>query len=420
MNQDPTNNKPAEEGSEKKAETDVRHIEWILAPKKTAETDFTPEYGDLSLLNETGIILRAVGRAQLRDMATEYLDLLETSTAIYEVNGDYALGLFSSGWCRMMDAASRRLCHTDDNRKALDSGKWLCHESCWQEASLPAIQKGQAVDVACKGGIRLYAVPVWAGGEVVGAINFGYGDPPTDEETLHALSEKYRLSIEELRKQAHAYPTRPQFIIDYAKRRIQTAALYIGTIIALTQAEKTLKESEDKFRSIFETANVGKSITLPTGEIDINQAFCDMLGYTRDELEGKKWQDLTPSEEIEPIQEQLAPLLAGEKDSLRFSKRYLHKEGSMVWADVSVAIKRDQTGLPQHFITTVVDITDRKHAEDELRRLKTHLETEVAEKTKALKQRVAELERFRDATIEREFRIKELRDEIARLKGGTS
>ena len=294
MNQDPTNNKPAEGASEKTAETDVRHIEWILTPKKTAETDFTPEYGDLSLLNETGILLSAVGRAQLRDMATEYLDLLETSTAIYEVNGDYALGLFSSGWCRMMDTASRRLCHTNDNRAALNSGKWLCHESCWQEASLPAIKKGQAVDVACKGGIRLYAVPIWAGGEVVGAINFGYGDPPTDEETLQALAEKYRLSIEELRKQAQTYQTRPRFIIDYARERIQKAALYLGYII------------------------------------------------------------------------------------------------------------------------------ETKQAEDELRRLKAHLETEVAEKTRELKERVAELERFRDATIEREFRIKELRDEIARLKGGTS
>ena len=62
------------------------------------------------------------------------------------------------------------------------------------------------------------------------------------------------------------------------------------------------------------------------------------------------------------------------------------------------------------------DITDRKHAEAELIKIKKELEVLVEEKTKELKERVAELERFHNATIDREFRIKELRDEIARLK----
>jgi PAS domain-containing protein len=52
------------------------------------------------------------------------------------------------------------------------------------------------------------------------------------------------------------------------------------------EAETALVNSEEKFRLVFESANVGKSITLPTGEINVNQAFCDMLGYTREELKG--------------------------------------------------------------------------------------------------------------------------------------
>ncbi|MCF8356784.1 MAG: PAS domain S-box protein [Melioribacteraceae bacterium] len=132
------------------------------------------------------------------------------------------------------------------------------------------------------------------------------------------------------------------------------------------QAEEKLTESVEKFKSVFESANVGKSITLPTGEINVNQAFCDMLGYTREELQNKKWQDLTPDDEIPTIQAFTNPMLKGEKESARFEKRYICKNGTHIWADVSVSIRRDKNGKPLHFITTVIDITERKQVEKKL------------------------------------------------------
>lgn len=146
-------------------------------------------------------------------------------------------------------------------------------------------------------------------------------------------------------------------------------------IIKRKRAEEALQESEDKFKYVFESANVGKSITLPTGEINVNKAFADMLGYSREELRNKTWQELTPPDEIETIQKILGPLLIGEQDSVRFDKRYIHKNGSHIWADLSVAIRRDSGGKPLHFITTIVDITKRKRAEEKLQSITKRLET---------------------------------------------
>ncbi|MFZ5570304.1 MAG: chemotaxis protein CheB [Thermodesulfobacteriota bacterium] len=211
----------------------LRRIEWLMTPKTSRKSTADPgqPYGDLTALNLSRRILDTMGAGLLRDLAADYLGLLETSGAIYEKNGDYAMGLFSSGWCRTLDLASRELCDTDDNREALSCGKWLCHESCWREASLAAIQAGEAVDVPCNGGLRLYAVPVRCGEEIVGAINFGYGDPPKDGAVLKEIAGRYRVDPELLRKEAETYESRPPFIIEYAKQRLHRVARMIGAIM---------------------------------------------------------------------------------------------------------------------------------------------------------------------------------------------
>ena len=99
-----------------------------------------------------------------------------------------------------------------------------------------------------------------------------------------------------------------------------------------------------------------------------------MLGYKKDELQKKTWQELTPANEVASIQEMLEPLLKGEKNALRFNKRYIHKNGSLIWGDVSVAIIRDQDSKPLHFITTIIDISERKRTEEEIKVAKAYLD----------------------------------------------
>ena len=128
----------------------------------------------------------------------------------------------------------------------------------------------------------------------------------------------------------------------------------------------TLRESEQLFKHVFESSNVGKSITLPTGEINVNKAFCDLLGYSKNELVNKKWQDLTPPEEIPAMLKIITDILEGKNNEARFNKSFIHKNGTKIWTDVSASLVRAENGKPLHFITTIIDISERRLAEEKI------------------------------------------------------
>ena len=133
------------------------------------------------------------------------------------------------------------------------------------------------------------------------------------------------------------------------------------------KAEEAMRLSEEYFRMIFDHSTVGKSITTIDGHVNTNKRFREILGYSEEEFVNKRWQELTYPEDIKMNQDHLDLIVSGEMESVRFEKRYLHKDGHIVWADLSTVLKRDQQGNPLYFISSIQDITEQKQVEWNLR-----------------------------------------------------
>jgi PAS domain S-box-containing protein len=162
----------------------------------------------------------------------------------------------------------------------------------------------------------------------------------------------------------------------------------IGTAQDITDqklAEDMLKESEEKFRLAFNNANVGMCLVSTSGVlIKINQKFGDILGYTREELEGRSLMDITAPEDNMISQDYMRKLVAGELADATFEKRYCHKQGQVVVGQVSTALVKDGRGHPLYFISQVYDITERTRVEAELQHYHSHLEDLVNARTHEL------------------------------------
>jgi PAS domain S-box-containing protein len=144
-----------------------------------------------------------------------------------------------------------------------------------------------------------------------------------------------------------------------------------GVIINISdrkQAEEALRDSERRFRTLFESASVGiAQVGVDRRFLEVNQALCDMLGYTRDELLTKTFDDVTHPEDVRSNLTLFSRGMAGELAQYEMEKRYLHRDGSVVWAHLSTSILRNARGEPLHVISVVSDVTAARAAERALR-----------------------------------------------------
>jgi diguanylate cyclase (GGDEF)-like protein/PAS domain S-box-containing protein len=150
----------------------------------------------------------------------------------------------------------------------------------------------------------------------------------------------------------------------------------VGTVHDVTERralERQLRESESRYASTVELAAVGIAHVDHGGRlIWTNGKLREMLGFSVEELQGLTIRDLSHKDDVHVTDTDRARLHAGEISSLKAEKRYLRRDGTVIWVRITSALRRSPEGQPLYDVSVVEDITDRKRAEDRVQFLATH------------------------------------------------
>jgi PAS domain S-box-containing protein len=180
---------------------------------------------------------------------------------------------------------------------------------------------------------------------------------------------------------------------------------YLMIALDLTEqagAQEALRLSEERFRNLFEFAAVGiAQLDLEGRFLDVNGRFCEIIGYSLEELRQLTFLDITLPEDRELDRIGFERIRTGEMPFLQREKRYLHKDGRILWSRVTASFLRDAEGNPQRTVSVIEEITARKEAEAALESARNQLagqakslEGIVAERTEKLRHSLEDMEEF--------------------------
>ena len=197
-------------------------------------------------------------------------------------------------------------------------------------------------------------------------------NPKRSEQINRKLDagETFEIESRHRRKDGTIFPVevRGQGFWEGGRRFVVTLA---RDITERKRAEEALRESEQWFRSTFENAAVGIAHVDCFGRfLRVNEKYCKIVGYPHDELMQKSIQDITHPDDLAASMPPLSAMLQGESTVFEIEKRYIRKDGSVVWATLCVAIQRDPATRALYTISVIQDISERKHLEGELLRAK--------------------------------------------------
>lgn len=134
---------------------------------------------------------------------------------------------------------------------------------------------------------------------------------------------------------------------------------------AMRQVQEALAASEEQYRGTFEHANVGVAHVSVDGRfLRANGYLCKLLGRFESELQAVTFQDITHPDDLGSDLDLLLQLMDGKIPSYTLEKRYVRPDGTLVWSDLSVALIRNDEGIPLHFVSVITDIQQRKQAQD--------------------------------------------------------
>jgi diguanylate cyclase (GGDEF)-like protein/PAS domain S-box-containing protein len=200
-----------------------------------------------------------------------------------------------------------------------------------------------------------------------------FTEPTTLERTLAVLAEQFGnaptkrvAQIQGALASGYALALRDRVLDE--QEEIRTAALW-----ARARAEEGRRVSEARFRAIFAGAAIGMSVSTVDGQvIEVNQALCDMLGYTVEELRGMSFEDFVLPEDPPAAAGMFEEMLAGGRDQFRIEKPYVTKDGHRVWTDLVASVIRDEDDQPKWLVAMFEDITERHLLQVRLRHQALH------------------------------------------------
>ncbi|MDB5276197.1 MAG: domain S-box [Ferruginibacter sp.] len=138
-------------------------------------------------------------------------------------------------------------------------------------------------------------------------------------------------------------------------------------ISSIKKVENELRLRKDEFESAFEFASIGMALVGLQGRwLRVNKSLCNMLGYTQDELLAMTFQQITHPEDLKADLGLVNQLITGEIENYKLEKRYYTKTGAIIWINLSVSLVKGSEGLPQHLISQIENISERKAAEHSL------------------------------------------------------
>lgn len=157
--------------------------------------------------------------------------------------------------------------------------------------------------------------------------------------------------------------------------RPTSGLMVLRDITDTKEVQKRLQASEFLFRGTFENAAVGVAhVGLDGTWLNVNDKLCSILGYAREELTSRTFQELTHPDDIAVDVAHVKEILHGTIKTYSMDKRYVRKDGRLIWAGITVALQRDTNGQPMYFISIVRDISERIHATEALRESRAYMD----------------------------------------------
>lgn len=207
-------------------------------------------------------------------------------------------------------------------------------------------------------------------------------------------------------KQPHAFTEQQTIELQDFAAVVEEYLHGIERDIYTESLKSNLQRSEALFEQTFAQAAVGMALVSLDGYwLRVNARLCEILGYSERELLARMFQDITHPDDLDSDLDLLRQLLANEIQTYSMEKRYFHADGSIVWAELTVALNRLPDGSPHHFISVIVDISERKLAETNLHTLQQELEDRVISRTNALNSAVGKLNLEIESRIHAQYQL---------------